>query len=190
MESLMVDMDDVIVTSEGWLYLINEYLGTNYTYDDVDGYYIQNLVPKELRQDFLDNYFAERNFYDYCNINPYAIEVLKELNEVYKICIGTAWEIPGSLKASRAHLNKKFDFLQEHFPFLSLRSYSFTNDKSFLEPKIKIDDVLHNLDSARKKILYTTFHNKNISKGYLIAHNIHRVDDWLDIKRLLLTNKN
>ena len=42
--SIMVDMDEVI-TEGGFLYLINEYLGTNYTKEDVGGYYMQDLVP-------------------------------------------------------------------------------------------------------------------------------------------------
>mgnify|MGYP003318940448 CR=1 FL=1 len=34
---LMIDMDDVICTN-GFLYMINKYLGSDYTYDDFDDF--------------------------------------------------------------------------------------------------------------------------------------------------------
>ena len=52
-KTLMVDMDDVIV-SEGFLYLINDFLGTNYTENDFNKFYMQNIIPKNFKSDFFE----------------------------------------------------------------------------------------------------------------------------------------
>ena len=62
MQRLMIDMDDVIVKG-GFLYLINQYLGTNYKEEDFKDYYMQDIIPPHLRDDFWDNYFFIKNFY-------------------------------------------------------------------------------------------------------------------------------
>lgn len=81
---LMIDMDDVIVKG-GFLYLINEYLGTKYVEQDFINFYMQDVIPD--KQEFF-RYFLTKNMYDYCELNDYAYEVIKELNEFYKIYIG------------------------------------------------------------------------------------------------------
>ena len=40
---LMIDMDDVICNN-GFLYMINKFLGSNYTYDDFKDFYMQDII--------------------------------------------------------------------------------------------------------------------------------------------------
>lgn len=44
--TLMVDMDDVMDTN-GFLTLINSFLGTNYTCDEFKGFYMQDKIPNK-----------------------------------------------------------------------------------------------------------------------------------------------
>ena len=78
-ETFMVDLDEVI-TKGGMLYLINQFLGTEYKEEDFTDYYMQNVIPKEYQEDFW-NYFFSKNLYDYCTIEPHAYEVLEESKE-------------------------------------------------------------------------------------------------------------
>ena len=36
---IIIDLDDVITTADGWLYVINTFLGTNYKEEDSKSYY-------------------------------------------------------------------------------------------------------------------------------------------------------
>jgi len=73
----MIDMDEVIVDKRS-LKVANDYLGTNYTLDNIKGFYIQNIIPKEQQEDFWDFFFS-KNVYDYAEILPNAYEVMEEL---------------------------------------------------------------------------------------------------------------
>jgi len=184
-ETLMIDMDDVIVKG-GHLYLINQFLGTNYTIDDIEDYYKQNLVPAELRDDFWD-WILTKNVYDYSELLPNAYEVIEELNEVYKLCIGTAYMYPERQRESGIVLVQKHEYLMDTLPFLDPKSFIYLTDKSFLNCDNKIDDRLIHLAGAKRKILFTDYHNKNITEKKLEQEGVKRADDWLEVRKLLLT---
>ena len=84
------DLDDVITNCNGWLYAINNFLGTDYKEEDVKSYYIQDLVPKEKWEDYL-KFFVTQNTYDHCQINENCVDVIKKLNEKYEIYICSAY---------------------------------------------------------------------------------------------------
>ena len=184
-KKLMIDIDDVIVNQDGWLYLVNSFLGANYTIDDVKGYYIQDLVPNEDINSFA-NYFITKNVYDYGKIYKDCINVLKELSEPYDVYICSAYIYRDDVLFSAKLLKYKFEFLYKNFSFLNPSHFIFSDDKSILKFDIKIDDKLDNLIGAETKILYTAYHNKNISDEKLKKSNIVRVNNWMDIKNILL----
>ncbi len=183
-KKIMVDMDDVMCGG-GFLGLINEFLGTNYTEDDIVGYYMQNLIPPEKQAEFLD-YLMAKNFYDYCHIYPNAQAVLKELQTQYEVFIGTSYVIPDRERESGIILWHKYNFLQEHFPFLNPQNYVFVGNKDILACYAKIDDRLKHLKNARRKLLYTAYHNKHLEDDYLQEQGVERVDDWMHVKTKLL----
>ncbi len=178
---VMVDMDDVIVTG-GFLYLINEFLGTNYKEKDFKSFYMQDII--EDKKAFF-KYFITKNMYDYCKLQDNAYEVLKYLNEEYDIFIGTSYLFKEIPKESGKILVDKFNYLQEKLPFISPYKYIFLGDKSVLDFPIRIDDKEENLIGGKRKILFTAYHNINMPDNELKLKGIERANDWLDVKRLL-----
>ncbi len=181
-QSIMIDMDDVIV-SGGFLYLINQYLGTNYTESDFKNFYMQDVIPD--KKAFFE-YFLTQNMYDYSQMSENAYEVIKELSEEFNIYIGTSYIFPEIIKESGNVLVQKYNYLMEKLPFLTPKNFVFLVDKSVLNCDIKIDDRIDNLDGAERRILYSAYHNKDISHEALRSQGIERADNWLDIKKILL----
>ena len=81
---LLLDVDDVICDN-GFMYLVNSFLGTNYTLADVKSYYVEeDLMTPEQIPAFYD-YIADKNTYDHSYIFEGAYEGLKALNEKYEV---------------------------------------------------------------------------------------------------------
>ncbi len=68
-------------------------------------------------------------------------------------------------------------------------NYVFLGNKSILGCDIKIDEKLENLENAKIKLLYTAYHNKNLSDNVLNEKGIIRVDNWNDIEKILLESE-
>jgi len=85
---------------------------------------------------------------------------------------------------STTHLSSFFNIANTSF--LTPKNFVFLVDKSVLNCEIRIDDRIDNLDGAKRKLLNTAYHNKDISNGVLQQYGIERAEDWLDVKRLLL----
>ena len=81
---------------------------------------------------------------------------------------------------------QKYNFLMNKLPFLTPENYVFLVDKSVLNCEIKIDDRIDNLSGAEAKILYSAYHNIDLSSESLKQQNIERADNWLDVKKLVL----
>lgn len=181
-EKIMIDMDDVI-TKGGFLYLLNEYLHSNYQEEDFKQFYMQDVIPN--KEDFF-NWFLTKNLYDYSELLPDVYEVLEKLNKEYDIYIGTAYlfkEIPDKCGIILQH---KFNYLKEKLPFIHPSQYIFLTDKSILNCDIKIDDRIDNLKNAKRKLLFTAYHNRLISNEELEKQKIKRVDNWKQIEKVLI----
>ena len=76
MKKIALDLDDVICNG-GFMHLINDFLNSNYTENDVKGYYMQELIPKEKEQDWR-KYFVNHNLYDYAVFLEGAYDVIKK----------------------------------------------------------------------------------------------------------------
>lgn len=182
---IMIDIDNTIADSNGWLYLVNKFLNTNYTMDDVGDYYIQDLVPKERKDEFT-KFFIKYNTYKYANVFPNCVEVIKKLNEKYDVYICSAYIFRDDLDYPGDALKYKYEFLRKTFPFMDPNKFIFLTDKEILNCEVKIDDVLSNLSNAKIKLLFTSYHNKNISDEELKKQGIVRVNNWLEIENILL----
>ena len=65
-------------------------------------------------------------------------------------------------------------------------SYPAYLNNSIAIGAISIDDKIENLINGDIKLLYTAYHNKNISKEELEEKGIIRVNNWLEIEKILL----
>jgi 5'-nucleotidase len=103
-----------------------------------------------------------------------CVDVLKKLNEHYEVFIvSAAMEFPNSL-------GEKYEWLQEHFPFITWHQFVLCGSKSVIKADIMIDDHLKNLDFFDgEKLLFTSPHNANIT-GYT------RVNNWKEVASMLL----
>lgn len=185
MKKILVDMDDVICL-HGFMGIVNEFLKTEYTEDDAKSYYINDLVPKEKMNDWID-FFKKKNVYDYMELNQDVQEVLKKINDKYELYILTAYIFRDDPSISGMQLKNKFDYLQKNLPFINPERYIFLSDKSLINADIRIDDSIKNLEGpAKMKLLFTAYHNKNINEEELNNKNIKRVNNWKEIEQILL----
>ncbi len=181
-KTVMVDMDEVI-TEGGFLHLINEFAGTNYTKDDVKGYYMQDLISDK---DAFFKYYITKNQYDYGILIPDVVEVLNILKDYYDIYICSSYIIKEIPKECGILLLYKHNYLCEKLPFIPVNNYAFVNNKSIINCDIKIDDKIDNLVNADIKILFTSYHNKDLDGEFLKENGIIRANNWLEVKNILL----
>lgn len=181
-KKLMIDMDDVICTN-GFLCMINKFLGSSYTNDDFKEFYMQDILPDKDK--FFD-WFMTQNMYDYCELMPDCYDVLKELNQEYDLFIATDYVWREISDKSGYIVEHKFNWLKKNLPFIKPQQYIFLANKSVLNMDIRIDDKISNLDGADMKLLFTAYHNKGYSDEYLGSMGIERMNSWIDIKNRLL----
>lgn len=77
--------------------------------------------------------------------------------------------------------------MYEKLYFIEPRNYIFTADKSIINCDIKIDDKIKNIEGASIKLLFTAWHNKELSNEKLKKDNIIRVNNWKEIYEILLS---
>lgn len=185
MEKLIVDMDDVI-TEKGFIRMINKFLGTNYKQEDAKSYYINDLIPKDKMDEWVE-FYSKENVYDYANIVEGAKETLEKLNEKYDLYIATAYVFRDAPEVSGKTLNDKYNFLCENFPFIDPHKFIFISNKELLEADIRIDDSPKKLiGKAKLKLLFTAYHNKDMTEEELKENNLIRVNNWKEVEKILL----
>ncbi len=70
-----------------------------------------------------------------------------------------------------------------------MKNYIFTSDKSIVNCDIKIDDKVNNIKGASTKLLFTAWHNKDLTEDELQKEKIIRVNNWKEIKKILLEDQ-
>ena len=185
MEKLIVDMDDVLC-EKGFIRMINEFLGTNYKQEDAKSYFINDLIPKDRLDDWV-KWYSSKNTYDYVDIVKDAVEVMEKLNKKYDLYIATAYVFKDAPQVSGKTLNDKYNFLCDKFPFIDPHKFIFISNKDLLDADIRIDDSPKKLmGKARLKLLFTAYHNKNMTEEELKENNFTRVNTWKEIENILL----
>ena len=188
MKKIMIDMDDVIC-GKGFLRLVNSFLNTDYKEEEIKQYYIQDLIPQERKQEY-KKYFCDKNIYEYAELLPGVCEVMRKLSKKYDLYIGTAYIFRDYPESSSNHLKNKFEYLCKELPFVKPENYIFTTNKEIINCEIKIDDKLSNLEgNAEIKLLFSAYHNREITDEELKEKGVIRVDSWYDIEKILLKNE-
>lgn len=102
---------------------------------------------------------------------------------------------PFDVNASGKNFLNKYEFLIKVLPFISPQKFIFTGAKHLFHADIQIDDRLSNLDNdIETKILFPSYHNKEISNEQLRKSNVIRAgydwkEGWLEIENTLLNPK-
>ena len=94
--------------------------------------------------------------------------------------------ILGALDKSSTHLKNKYDYLYHNLPFIDPNKYIFTSNKNIIKADIRIDDRIENLKDGDIKLLFSAWHNLDLTDEYLKKLGIMLVNNWKEIKSILL----
>lgn len=172
---IAVDMDEVIAqVLPKFLDLYEAATGQRLRKADYHGKKIYQVEGGLRVRDSL----FEPGFFADLPVMPHSQQVLRELSEQYEIFIVTA------AQEFRNSLADKYDWLQEHFPFIPWKNYVFCGDKSIIRADYMIDDHPYNLESFQGKgLLFTASHN-------VAEDRFPRVNTWLEVRDFFQAEQN
>lgn len=192
---LLLDIDDVFCFS-GFLEAVNEFLGTSYEIDDFTNYYIdEEAIPKDRFNEF-NEFLKGRNQYENPFILPGAIEAIKVLSEKYDVYPCTSCINPFDIENSGRLFMDKYNLLRKYLSFIDPSHFILTSAKHMFRADVQIDDRLSNLDdSVETRILFPSYHNKNITDEELASKGVVRAgydwrEGWENVLKILLTKEN
>ena len=186
---LVVDIDDVLVNN-CLLIMLNKFLGTNYKEEDFEGYNTQDIIKDEEKLNEYYNYVLSNDMYSDVVVKEGVHEVLPLLNEEYDLYLCTDILLPNHEWQADGEFVSKFKMLREKFSYLHPKQFIFMKKKQLLHADIMIDDKLSNFgEYMSKKLLFTAYHNVNMSEEELNSKGVTRVNSWYEIADLLLKEK-
>lgn len=186
MKKIMIDLDETIC-SPSYLKEVNKYLNTNYKYEDIKTYFVEDIIEEDKKQDFLDYFYRNVNVYDEAMILPDALGVIEKLSHFYEIYIVSAFVDKRRIKESSIMAKYKYEWILKNMPFIDPKKIVLTGSKDIIMCDIKIDDKVSNLKGYGKtKLLMDQLHNQKYSFEELTNLNIKRVYDWQQVEAILL----
>jgi 5'(3')-deoxyribonucleotidase len=184
--TLAIDIDDVLMENY-MLFRINEFLGTNYKHDDFTYPWVQNVIedPAEKKR-FYDFLWTTDCYKDVPQIQG-AAKVLPQLVDKYETYIASAFFIPQDGWSSENHIKDKIRMLKKNFPCVKESRLLLINSKRLLSVDVQIDDLPQNFGPhVKTKLLFSAYHNRNLTDADLKKQGLIRVDSWADIAKILL----
>jgi len=186
MKSIMIDLDETIC-SPSYLEEVNKFLKTNYKYEEIDTYFVEDVIPEDEREHFLDYFYQNINVYENAKVLNNAIEVIRELNEFYDVYIVSAFVDKRRVDESSIMAQYKYAWIRKNLPFIDPKKIILTGSKYMVMCDIKIDDKVSNLKGYGKvKLLIDHMHNRKYSFEELESLGIRRVYDWDQIRSILI----
>ena len=186
MKKIMIDLDETIC-SPSYLKEVNKYLNTNYKYEDIKTYFVEDIIEEDKKQDFLDYFYRNVNVYDEAMILPDALGVIEKLSHFYEIYIVSAFVDKRRIKESGIMAKYKYEWILKNMPFIDPKKIILTGSKDIIMCDIKIDDKVGNLKGyGETKLLMDQLHNQKYSFEELTNMNIKRVYDWQQVEAILL----
>jgi 5'-nucleotidase len=165
-QTIAIDMDGVIADTAAqfiaWYYKeYNVLIDRN----EFDGKSESEALPNGAVRKFV----FTKGFFRTVPVMNGAKEAVLELMKKFDVYIvSAAMEFPQSL-------TEKYEWLQEHFPFITWRNIIFCGDKSIIGTDYLIDDHLKNLDCCKgKAIMFSAGHNAGIDRH-------QRVNNWSEV---------
>jgi 5'(3')-deoxyribonucleotidase len=169
-KSIAVDMDGVIAdTVSQFISWYERDFGVRIEKNAFHGKEEADVLPEGL----LRKLVFTPGFFRNIPVMEGAQEALLELVKNFDVYIvSAAMEFPQSLF-------EKYEWLHEHFPFISWRNIIFCGDKSVIGTDYMIDDHVRNLDVCRgRSLMFTAGHNIHIDR-----HT--RVNNWKEIVAIM-----
>ena len=173
-----VDCDNVVCnTTESVLQQHYADTGEKLTLDDIKGYYIENYVGDDYKDDF-HLIFYKKEMWKRVKVIPHCVEVIKRLHDR-----GDSIYFVTSTESQ--NITKKARFLQRTFPFLDIRKCLITTHcKQMIGVDILIDDYDMNLiNGSYFGILMDYPWNRNFDDAS--DENIYRVNNWLEVEPMI-----
>jgi len=170
MAIIAVDMDEVIADALGrHLERYNDHYGKSVTREDTLGTHLRHVVPVE-HKDQVEQFIFNEEFFADLPVMEDAQRVLLNLHREHEIFIASAaMEVPTSFTA-------KYEWMKEHFSFISPMNIVFCGDKSILNADYLIDDNARHFKRFRGQgILFDAPHNVKVT-GY------PRVKNWKEVE--------
>lgn len=166
-KKIALDMDEVVANvMPKFLDFYEQEFGKRLTRDDYWGKKVYD-IPGAAH---VRNVLYEKGFFRDLPLMENSQEVVKELSERYDIFFTTA------AMEFRNSLEDKYDWLLDHFPFISWKNFVFCGDKSILRADYMIDDHPRNLLKFQGKgLLFTASHNTDEDR-------FTRVNNWLEVR--------
>ncbi|MEO8793869.1 MAG: 5'(3')-deoxyribonucleotidase [Daejeonella sp.] len=170
---LAVDMDEVLADPlSKFISLYNRDYNVPLDLKISPGNEMYHHVPEHARDKWND-YINEEGFFKDLPVIENSQQVMLALQEKYDVYIvSAALEFRNSLR-------DKYDWLEEHFPFISWTNIIFCGDK-IVNTDILIDDRIKNFHLFNgRKLLFTSPHNMLITQ-------YERVNNWNEVADKLL----
>lgn len=184
MKKILIDIDEVICNTN-FVNILNEFKNTNYKLEDFKNYYIDDVLEDDERERFYDFYLAH-DVYENADLIDNSIESIKKLAEKYDVYLYSACVMFNRERQSGKLFADKYNFIMRELPFIKPSNVIFTSTKNMFVGDIQIDDKLKNLLGPTKtKLLFTAYHNKEISEQELKENNVYRVNNWNEILEFL-----
>ena len=141
--------------------------------EDLHGKWLWDVVSVD-RHGALEGYLRSEDFFSALAVMPESQRVMRRLQMNYEVFIATAaMEVPTSFQ-------QKYEWLEQHFPFIPASHIVYCGDKSILRADYLIDDNPRQLKRFKGEgILFSSPHNADV-KGF------KRVKDWLEVEQMFL----
>ncbi|MBB4078760.1 5'(3')-deoxyribonucleotidase [Lewinella aquimaris] len=165
---ICIDMDEVMVDNyQRYHQLFEEHYGRKVDPQEYYGKKIYELPGIEAMRDELH----QPGFFRHLPIMKDAAEVVKELYDNYEVYIVTA------ATEFKNCFTDKWEWLEEHMPFIHWERIVFCGNKSIVHGDYMIDDKVSNLNTFNGQgLLFTASHNVLDDGGY------PRFANWIEIR--------
>ncbi|MEZ4988278.1 MAG: 5'(3')-deoxyribonucleotidase [Saprospiraceae bacterium] len=166
-KTIALDMDEVVAdVMPKFLDAYEQEFGIRLKRSDYWGKKVYDIPGAEHIRGVL----RDKGFFRDLPLMSHCKEVVETLTASYDVFFTTA------AMEFRNSLEDKYDWLLEHFPFISWKNFVFCGDKSIIRADYMIDDHVRNLLKFQGKgLLFTASHNVD-------EQRFTRVDDWLALK--------
>lgn len=162
--------------------LCTEYDAVKYKKDLLYGQVHYNLTKYFKLIDGVHGFefWEQPDLYDDATLMDGAYEVVEELYKAGHEIVFVSYSFAG-------HLNSKVDFLKRSFPFIEEDDFHFisTKSKGFVRCDALVDDRASFLNQMPESVTLIKM-NTNYTQCEEISRPVHEVDNWEDIKLILL----